>query len=245
MIITENDKKWVKSNYPKLKLDIENGYSVLFGSFEFVASFNPKTRRYIIGCEDKNEDSDIKIIKDRYEIKINFNDDYPQTYETRGRLLSVAEKKKKKPEGLHINPGGDLCLVGHFDKQANSLQDFLDGPVLQFFYDQSYYEKYNKWPRGQYSHGLLGLFENYYDNLSITSDVTEKCLVELSKRAEWSYIKKILLRRSKIKGHWPCLCSISQKKFRDCHKTAFLGLWNLQNELQKAKKLQELFFKIH
>lgn len=159
----------------------------------------------------------------------------PKVRETGGRIRAFAEERGLAEIDLHISPDDSLCLVGALDENTNqSFRDFLDSPVLQFLYDQSYFEKYGRRPRGQYSHGMLGIFENYFDRREVENGkLLEACLNTLKKSRQWPEIKKILFRKGNIKGHWQCPCG-SGKRFRDCHENALLGMWCLQSDLKSA-----------
>jgi hypothetical protein len=126
-----------------------------------------------------------------------------------------------------------VCLVGPLDmsKQLTFLE-FMNGPVLQFFYDQSYFQQFGRWPRGQYSHGLLGLFENFYDHTTkLNKILILEYLTHMIKFKNWKDFADLILSKRRIQGHWHCPCG-SQQEFRRCHEKAFRGMWNLQKYLK-------------
>jgi hypothetical protein len=237
MIITNSDREWVKANYPRLKFDIENGRTVVCGKFDFVACYDSKSSRYLINCKKGNKG--LIVLEDSYDIKATIEDEFPYVEETGGRIIAEAKRRKVEPRDLHINDLGGACLVGPFDRCCWSLPAFLDGPMLQFFYDQSYYQLYDKWPRSQYSHDYLGVLENYYDRFSGDMKMTIKCIQLLKGYDKWVTIKPKLKREDCPKSHEYCLCdSDSPKRFRDCHRLVFNGLWLLHREVKKHHLLE-------
>ena len=243
MRITEKERAWVQENYPKLQIRSSRETEVVEGIFEFMAAYNAANREYLINPTDIDNPKVI-VIHDQYEIRVSIQpqmDELPKVQETAGRIKSVAKEKGIPEIDLHIYSNNSLCLVGALDENETvTLPDFMDGHVLQFFYDQSYFERYGQWPRGQYSHGVLGVFENYLDRRQNSiGDSLEACLSILKKSRHWSGIKSILLRKEGFKGHWLCPCGY-RKRFRDCHYNAFQGIWRLQSDLDKYPSAEEM-----
>jgi hypothetical protein len=207
--------------YPGLDFKTIDDKLIIEGSFQFRASFDAKTKHYIINPPAE----DLNTIVDSYQIRIEIQneDDFPVVYETGGRIPAKSD--------YHKNPDGSLCLTGPFDSIGNfPLEIFIDTVVLQFFYDQSFYGKYGSWPRGVYSHGILGLLENYFDNLGRFPNLEEHCLERLSKYTDFATYRDVLTSKLRIKGHHLCICG-SGRQYKKCHDKVFRGLWHLQRYL--------------
>lgn len=230
MNISEEDFIWLNENYPSLSIQTEKGRNVLEGTLEFTVCYDKKTSNYIINPVECADDK--YLISDKYKIRIIIDQNsekFPKVKEIGNRIISFANKNNIDLIDLHTYEDSTCCLLGPLDeREITNIRDLLDRAILQFFYDESFYEKYRKWPRGQYSHGILGIIENYYDqnptnNISICDD----CIILLKKHKDLSRIEKILKSKTQIKSHHQCLCG-SGNKYRDCHKKVFKGLWNLQ-----------------
>ena len=156
-------------------------------------------------------------------------------WETNQRIIGRAQKHGLKTVDLHIYESGEVCLVGPFDMNSKLVfREFINGPVIQSFYDQSYFERYGRWPRGQYSHGIFGLLENFYDHVSILNDnLALDCLKHMARQSSWSQFIDYIVLKKRVQGHVDCPCGL-KKKFRDCHKDAFRGLWNLQKHIKET-----------
>jgi hypothetical protein len=134
---------------------------------------------------------------------------------------------------LHVNGNGSICMVGPFDMDVSlSLRGFFNTALLQFFYDFSYFERYGRRPRGEYSHAMEGVLENYYECiLAGRTNLDEDCLRRIKSFTGHAYYNEIitwLSERKRIQGHLRCVCG-SGKAFRDCHPDAFRGLWTLHD----------------
>lgn len=179
MNVTKKDQIWLGNNFFPDEFNFKedtNGYNVE-GIFMFSVFFSKEKQGYILNPKDEYR-KEKNYIRDRYEIaffvprKNDLNDNfYRNIKETGGRLERTAKKFKLKIEDLHMNSRGKtLCIAGLFQENYElSFQEFIKGPFLQFFYDQSYCERSLcetgriNWPRGEYSHGLKGILESYLD----------------------------------------------------------------------------------
>lgn len=218
MRIDSTIKERIQLFYPGLAFEDVDEKLILEGVFRFKASFNKDTNQYTIDpmIDDSN------TIIDEYQIRIDIPNDgnLPIVYEIGGRIPPGSD--------FHKNINGGLCLAPPFDLINDfTLDIFLDTLVLQFLYDQSFRERFGIWPRGEYSHGTLGVIENYYDRLGSIPNLDEYCLHILSKDPDFKKYRDILMSRNRIRGHHTCICG-SGKQYRKCHDRVFKGLWNLQ-----------------
>ena len=239
MIISIDDKRWLSDNYPDLVFKNYSSKEILEGNFQFSASFDKSKKQYILNPSFKNKFKN-KFIQDTYKIRIVLPDStssLPKVLEIDNRIKKISENLNLPLIDLHLYEDGSGCILGKLDEVTKfTLQEFITGPVLQYFFDISYFEIYKEWPRGTYSHGHLGIIENYYDKvLSRDNSLDERCIKSLKAyQSEWQIIKRILLRYEKPRGHWSCLCG-SKKKLRTCHPNVFKGLWHLHTYYEKIK----------
>lgn len=229
-LIAHEDTAWLQLEYPGLQIRGSGKREIVEGLFEFSAAYDEKERQYIVNPNDAAQ-RNLVAIHDEYQIRITpppNEDKLPIVQETGGRIRSFANEMGLPDIDLHIYPDNSLCLVGALDERSPAnLRAFLDGPVLQFFYDQSYFERYGRRPRGEYSHGVLGIVENYFDGCETKGDeFMTGCLNILKKSQQWPSVRRLLLGNEIIKGHWPCLCG-SGRRFKNCHPKVFQGLWQL------------------
>lgn len=229
MTINEGDREWLAQNYPNLRCILDGEHATIEGQFDFIAAYDDRQKRYVINPKGQHEA--LHVIQDSYQIRIIFSagkSEYPKVWEIGGRLQDVAAKLGKNLADLHIIPAdGSLCLVGPFDIQLDiTFHEYFDGPLLQFFYDQSFYERYGRWARGEYSHGVLGILENYYDKVREGHEFAESCLSWLVRHKSVELLK-LIFKNSSIAGHFLCACG-SGLKFRSCHAGALEALRHLQ-----------------
>lgn len=218
MIVDSKTREQIISRFPGLVFKDGDDKLTLEGAFGFRASFNKDTNIYTIN--PMTDDSD--TIDTTYQIRIDIpnNGNPPTVYEIGGRIPYDIDFHKYKD--------GRLCLAGPFDLIDDlPLDIFMDTLVLEFLYDQSFREKFGIWPRGVYSHGTLGVIENYSDRLGSIPNLDEYCLHILSKDPDFKKYRDILMSKNQIRGHHTCICG-SGKQYRKCHDKALKGLWNLQ-----------------
>ena len=142
-----------------------------------------------------------------------------------------------KPEDLHVNPSGAVCLCIKPEEAENlpagfNIADFLNNLVIPFFYAQSHFEQYNSWPWGQYSHGNLGFIEWYLRQKGSTHQAMSDFLGRLKKYNNWQILKQLLESRYNVKGHHLCICG-KNEKFRKCHPEVLQGVWKLKKDIKR------------
>jgi len=239
LTIKKNDRKYLQAHYPDLELHAKDRKSIkIIGNLRFSMIFSGEGKPYVINPPANYTDG-IKI-NDKYKIKIELQgsefSNLPQVYECDDRIKKVAEKRKLKLEDLHINPSGAACLCVQQEELANfpngfNFKDFFNNLIIPFFYAQSYFEKNNTWPWGQYSHGVWGLIESYLYQENITKQTVENFLERLKKYSrEWQLLYQWLSPKYKVKGHHQCCCGKSEK-FRNCHKEVLRGIWKLKQNI--------------
>jgi hypothetical protein len=107
---------------------------------------------------------------------------------------------------FHTYKDGSCCTgVWEVWTAANpgaTISDYFEGPVRTYFISQILVYAGEKWPHGEYKHGLEGIFDAAAELLN-TSDPDET-LYTLH-----------ILAQSQPKGHWRCAC-LKQKPIREC-----------------------------
>lgn len=173
----------LRRHYPSLHLSEMNGRWVIRGRF-------PVT---VDGTVIDNYLIEATILKD-------YPDSVPPFREIGGRIPREAD--------WHVYQNGNCCPFvpderwKHWPRGADML-DFLKGPVNDYFCSQTYRQLKGSYPFGERSHGVLGKWEYYTEELeTIDFLVISKCLTYLS--------------ADSINNGWPCYCR-SGKLLRDCH----------------------------
>lgn len=256
-MITDLDRQWIKQYYSGLDTLIEESSKyILKGKFQFRAGFDPEKQEngYVIN-PDKSFSSPDRILDDEYEIEIEIPKEdtkdhnfYRFIKETSGKIKSTADRLGLKKSELHLNPKENLCVIGRLREDLSiDIKRFLDGPLLQFFYDQTWFRDHREWPRGHFSHGSLGLLEDYYDLIQSSGsnqEITYKAFDQLFKVCEGDERKKCisaLCKKGKIKGHWLSFCNDNPicplRNWRDGR--AFKGFWHLKENLLMIYGSQE------
>lgn len=176
-------KQEIETNYPELRLVVENDTVFLRGSFKI------------------EEDGETL---DRYLIEVEFPDDYadslPIVREVGGRIPRIEDR--------HVyNSKGEICAIvpeeWFLRPNSDSIQNFLSGPVRNFFIGQSLVEQGKPWPFGQRAHRIPGLYEAYAEILGVSDQESINRYLDL-------------LSRDPIRRHWDCPCG-NGKRLRDCH----------------------------
>ena len=234
---------WVKEYHPGLRFSRGFDGEILEGEFRFTAAWDESRRIYLINPVD-GVNNGLIWIQDSYKIKIELRPTgaAPKLFETGRRILDRAQELSIESRDLHIYETGEACPAGIFDTvDITGIPEFIDRPVMQYFYDQSYHERYGRWPRGEYLHGLMGVIENYFEQgEGGMENLAEKCLTlvfeerDKSQGAVW--IRTLITNPQRVQGHWACLCG-SGKEFKVCHRSLFRGLWFLHEYFKKKRKV--------
>lgn len=221
--LTEQDQNWLSNKYPGLSVTEEDGVKIVFGDFDFCAIYEGVT------------------LIDSYQIRIELQSspvsNLPIVIETAKRIKRVAENNDIPINDLHTYENNQICLCvkpseASYFPNGFYFQDFIESLVVPFFYAQKYFEDYKIWPWDTYSHGALGWFEWYNEQVKPTKETTEWFLENLRKEKSWNIIGNVLTKKGGVKGHQNCLCG-SKKKYRNCHNNVFHGLWKLHKDIAK------------
>ncbi len=143
---------------------------------------------------------------DRYQVKLQVS---PDSLRGIPALYEIGNRIPRKPD-RHMEPDGKACIVlpdayWYEHPQGMNMLDFLNGPVRNFFVNQSLIElgQPNVWEKGEWGHGAKGIVEFYATILGTNEPKT--ILAYLG-----------ILKRDTVRGHWPCPCG-SKRRLRNCH----------------------------
>lgn len=225
LYVSKSEVKWLKKFYPDLTF-IPGTPPIIKGLFKFDAVYN--------GLR----------VRDTYKIEITLSDRFPsilpKVKEIGGRIKKAKEKHKKNSfADVHLYTDDSSCLCAYPEEKIKlpngfNLKDFFEHLLTPHFYAQNRFEKTGEWIWGDRSHGTLGLLESYFefrdeDNL----DLIKEYIKDLRTINDSAPFAKLLSGKDQIKGHVRCYCG-SNKEFRDCHKNAFHGFWNLKEDIRNS-----------
>ena len=133
--LNEQDIIFLEENYPRLTYDQLN--NTISGMLNFHRSYNDKPIKGNYSIEFKMENSHGSIL--------------PKVRETKGKILSMAKRKKKLKADFHLNSdNGDLCLIFPIKEKEHYPNGFEFKRFLNHlethFYWITYYDRYNKKP---------------------------------------------------------------------------------------------------
>jgi hypothetical protein len=230
-----NEKKWLNARFPKLEVnETEEGFT-LKGDFIVDMFYDDSLDEGYVAFPGKETHSSDQYIHDVYQILVDYHNIHfiPKVYETSGRIKAFAQRKNISLPDLHINNSGGLCLCPKpLEKvrlnESYTIQNFFVRLVIPFFYAQSYYEKFNRWPWKDYSHGDPGIVECFADYIS---EVQEKeAFIENTVNSLNAKNQMIVRSSYQITRQSPCFCN-SENKFRNCHHEAWVAVKILKEYL--------------
>jgi hypothetical protein len=224
MILGNQEKKWFKKNYPTLNV----GNADISGEIFIKATYNKEKNRFLnLTNRDSNDIGGLVLAG---EFKINIKE---RIKEATSRLPALTIEGVEHISARHLNKGDDsACLCSPLEEDEYLLnfktETFFEELVVPFLYGQLYYDKYTKWPWGEYAHGSPGIFESY---AKLQNSVKlQECIRLLRTDLKWNYIKSLLLQKSPIGGHVTCFCD-EGGKMRKCHPDALEGIRKLRDDL--------------
>ena len=182
MMIDEETEKRIGLRFPGLTF--EPGLKLLKGVLSFEGHFNPDTGFYSLFDPSPHE----FYIKDEYQVEIRLPDEglpYRTVKEIGKKIERLAERLKRDVSDFHSKTNGEVCINGHLSELHDiSIEEFLVEKVAAFFYDVSFFAKFRYWPRGEYSHFVLGMLEEFGAELergeTKSKFLTTNCLSEIA-----------------------------------------------------------------
>ena len=173
MKITDNDVKWLRSDFPNLYYEASS--QKILGELDFCAVYDNESGKVMIINHAEKTDF---LIRDVFEVEICLDildmNGWPKVYEVGGRHHQIARKSGVKLIDLHFYSDDDNCCLGikYGNNEGLRIETFLYDLVIPFFYRLSYTEKFgianarkNLW--GEYSHGDRGQIEHFLEIINI------------------------------------------------------------------------------
>jgi len=217
----------LRSFYRGLWLREEGTRFLLEGKLGYCASYDRTANAFVL---NPATDDAHNVIRDTYEIRIDFPSDFPSSFpsvrEVGGRIDKIMKEKGITDErDLHVSPdNGIICLCVEPEKyllfqNGVSVVDYLNRLVVPYFYGLSYFQKRGKWPWGFYSHRDLSVLESYLRNRNPADTKLVRIYFECLKEVK---VKELFSTKGAIQRQCVCPCG-KPAKFRNCHRDAFLG----------------------
>ncbi len=158
------DAEWARRIY-RLRTVITGSTLHLAGTISFRAHYNGDLLIYhdkipiIVRPET--------IIKDSWPIIFLHNyrggSQVPRVFDASDRLYRTQDRLKVSSQDMHLNatPPGSFCVAPRSELEqtfANGfdLEKYFNQYLVPFLFQQSYFEKYGKWPWWNYPHGDFG-----------------------------------------------------------------------------------------
>ena len=197
-------------------MGIVSGYDIFCGEFDEVQEYFPKLRpalydgKKVLEGELDVIDRDGKLW-DSYSIEVHHSQNYPYKFP----LLFEVGGIIPKIGDWHIYEDTKSCCVKVLPeefiicKNGITLVGFIQNEVLPYLFNQTHRRIEGYYVNGEYSHGILGIYEFYSRILGTGSDY-RKTLSLMLYAAE-----NLRPGRTSL-----CFCG-SGNKFRKCHRTAF------------------------
>lgn len=186
-MISVEEIKVIRQQYPNLELSLnEAKLQILKGPLLVYCTFDDFT------------------VNEVFQIEIEIPKRYPF------EIPNVREIENKIDHNYaHVNKNGFFCLavdgeiIRHFNGNIN-IVDLIVKFIIPFFFSYKYYQRFEKYPFGDRSHGEVGILESYAEYFGI--DDLEIVYNFLKHAATQPYV-----------GRAACPCR-SGKRVNQCHK---------------------------
>ena len=164
---------------PKLSASLQDRQVIVYGLF-----------RVLTG--DSSMGARGKIAE--YQIQIEFDSAFPNI---EPKVFDVG-KAITRDADHHVNPDGSCCLVvwevWTATTHNNTVQDYFDGPLKNFFLSQYLKQTTGVWPFGEETHGKEGVVDAFADLLGCAKNEKQVRRILRSLLEDWP------------RGHWNCPC---------------------------------------
>ncbi|MBK9107364.1 MAG: hypothetical protein IPM92_03020 [Saprospiraceae bacterium] len=226
-MITDDEIKWISEYCPSLNINQDR--SEVSGLINFRAAYD-KEGGFTWLIDDKQMAKG-EILQDSYEVLVKKAD---KLTELPSLQLKIDEGKINI--GRHFYPDGKACLCGpaergKFIQSGFLFTKFLERLVVPFLYEQTYFDKYEKWPWNEYAHGSAGIFQSFAFSDGTKEDI-EACLQDLRKDKNWPRIKAMLSGHERVTESSICFCN-NPKQIRKCHPDILFRMAKLRSAIQK------------
>ena len=187
---TSELRRLIQERYPELFVTRESGECMIRG-------------RFSVRADD--------TVVDHYFVEIYVRKGFPfvtpLVKEIGGRIAHHADR--------HVYLEGFLCLFLPLERWKHlpdtaTILTYLEGPLNDYLFSQTYFEEYGCWPFGERGHGKTG-YREYLAEVLGTDDANVAI----------RFLE--CLKGRDPKGHWLCFCG-SGKKMRKCHLDKVIAL---------------------
>lgn len=194
---------------------MSQGYELFQSQLDDAITHYPSMQRICIGEKEILRgwlsiiDKDGKHWDD-YEMEIHVSDRFPYEFPT---LYEVSNKIPKIGD-WHIYEDTLSCCIKILPEEIArcrdgiTVTDFIREEVIPYLFNQTHRRKEGYYVNGEYSHGLLGIFE-YYSAVLRTRNWNEVI-----------FLLKVIAKVEQPSRTAICFCG-KKVKFRNCHKEAF------------------------
>lgn len=235
-MVNIDEFEWLSREFPGLNVVSEG----VEGPVTFTANWDgDRSGREFILWPSPEEETTGETLTVTYSIRIS-----PTREDSASRLPELNIVGLGACLDRHLQqPSGTACLIspleeGPFLRPDFSFRVFFEQLILPFLYGQRFYELHERWPWGEYSHGLAGVLESYGRLKSFAEEVTTECLRQLHREpSAWEKIRAFLQSFDEIIGFERCFCS-KHCRLKDCHPEALFGLKQLRRNLKAAPHLR-------
>lgn len=219
-MLTDNDKEWLRRNYPDLVVESDDKVS---GKISFTGTYNKDSGHFLQIHPDTIDDVGGLRLSGTFQISI-----VTRTITPHSRLPALTIEGIETIADRHINQSDlSACLCNHIEEDEYLeprfyFQKYFNKLVIPFLYGQVYYSQEKHWPWFDYAHGGLGTIEAFSKNP--TPNKASECIRAISKEVRlWKIIKPLLLQKEEVKGHTACPCP-KHDHIRRCHPVVLQGL---------------------
>ena len=210
--LTQVDIDWITDRYPNMEYD--DKANEFHGEVYFKREYN--------GVR----------ISDAYSVKVDLNDidkytNLPKAYCKTDKIQKIADEHNMDIGDLHINTDGSFCFTikgdeENFFENGFTIQEFFINVLEEFLFQISYFDRYGKFPWGEYAHGPLGYIEKFARGRMSFDELLEK------------FSKRDLVLIFAQNRQSRCLCG-KNMKLRKCHPLVYEGIVKMKNEIQNTK----------
>ncbi len=143
---------------------------------------------------------------DTYEVLIEFTKLYPNCFPK----VTETSKKIERVPARHVNENDTLCMAVRPEeillcRRGIKLKWFIESVLIPHLAREIYFEEEKKYPFGDYSHGIDGLWEYFMEKFD-------------SKDKNWIIIVLEKIVNNELpKNNEDCFCG-SKIKYKKCHK---------------------------
>jgi hypothetical protein len=189
----------VIQRYPNLEVSSEDGEKFLRGSLEVV--------------DDNGKSWDTYLVEVKYKEEFPYR--FPKVFEISGKIPKIAD--------WHIYRDGSCCidvLPSEIIKCAGGINStsFIEEELIPYLFNQTYRKVEGYYTGGEYSHGLMGIYEFFSSILRTESDIGKTLA-----------LMHYIATEPRLNRSNKCFCG-SNELFRKCHMQAY-------DELSKLDKI--------